>query len=481
MRTLGAGQAILQPFRKQEIQIEWILAIGFSPPAGRSELTELEKSAVLVRLGADKNADTEIMARVHIRASGSEFARGLMYNFNALAQKAREYIQNSAGERAVLIKQNELRDFAKIAAHFRAVCVLLSKDPVEAREVWKLQRDLFDVGFVGIGSAEVADGEVYCFLISDHIRCVKGLGTGSRGYVSMTSLGNNGRFANQMFQYLYVKFYALRHCLTAAIPPWLGNHVFRLEDTSCAGLHLPELRYSQFAEDDLMLWQMAEPPINVDLWGYFQEIPACWQKHRSLVRRLFQVSTEYGRAIDDWRDEVTLAGERTLIAVHIRRGDYRDWQSWKEPYFRMIPVGWYVAWLKAIWPTVDNPILYVATDEPETILPQFRKFELATCGPNMAAIPGHIRDFEIMRRADYLAICNSSFSRMAAILAASTQKCFCASLLRHSFTSYQPWRDGHFWRRFSSWRSRSKRWLLSVMPWLSTAKRLVLRAKSSPQ
>ena len=372
MQTLGASQVILQPFRQQEIQIEWILAIGFFPP-GCSRFAELEESAVLVHLGPDKHADTEIITRIDVGGSGSESAQRPIYNFDTLAQKASEYIPNSAGERAVLIKQSELRDFAKIAGHFRAVCVLLSKDPVEAREVWKLQRDLFDVGFVGIGSVAVADGEVHCFLLSDHVRCVRGLGTGSRGYVSITSLGNNGRFANQMFQYLYVKFYALRHCLAAAIPPWQGNQVFGLEDTSCAGLNLPELRYSQFAEDDLILWRMAEPPINVDLWGYFQEIPACWQKHRALVRRLFQVSAEYRRAIDDWRDEVTLAGKRTLIAVHVRRGDYRDWQSWKEPYFRMIPVDWYVAWLKAIWPTVDSPVLYVATDEPETVLPLFRR------------------------------------------------------------------------------------------------------------
>ena len=469
---LGDSHVILQPFREQNFTIGWIFAVGLNLRDHR-ELTEFGDSAVLVRLGADRNADTEIVARIQIQGSDLESSQKPIYSFDAIARKAREHIQGSAGELIVLLTQNKLRDsLAQISDKFRAVCVLLSNDPAQAREVWKLQRDLFDIGFIGIGSLQVAEGEVRCFLMSECIRNVQDLGAGSRGYVSMTSLGTTGLFANQMFQYLYVKFYALRHCLTAAFPPWQGNHVFDLEDTSCAGLHLPELSFSPFTEDDLVLWQMAEPPINVDLRGYFQEIPACWQKHRSLVRRMFQVSAEYRRLIDDWRDEVTLAGKRTLIAVHVRRGDYRNWdlQSWKTPYFTLISVDWYITWLTAIWPTVDSPILYVATDEPETILPLFQRFEAITCGPSLQAIPSHIRDFEIMRRADYLAICNSSFSHMAAILAPSTQKCFCASLQRRGFTSYEPWPDRHFWRRFSTWRSRSRRWLLSVLPWLSTAK-----------
>ena len=430
-------------------------------------------SAVSIHLGTNRDVETDIIACIQIQDPDSEFVQNPVYTFDALARKAYEYIQTSPGEPVVLLTQRKLRDsLPHISNHFRAVCVLLSNDLAEAREVWKVQRDLFDIGFVGVGSAQVAEGEVRCFLKSDCIRNVQDLSAGSRGYVSMTSLGKTGLFGNQMFQYLYVKFYALRHCLTPAFPPWQGNHLFGLQDTSCAGLNLPELSFSPFTEDDLMLWQMAEPPINVDLRGYFQEIPACWQKHRSLVRRMFQVSAEYGRLIDDWRDEVTLAGKRTLITVHVRRGDYRnrDLQSWKTPYFTMIPVDWYLAWLTAIWPTVDSPILYVATDEPETILPLFERFEPTACGPSLQAIPSHIRDFEIMRRADYLAICNSSFSHMAAILAPSAQKCFCASLQRRGFTSYEPWPDRHFWRRFSTWRSRSRRWLLSVMPWLSTAK-----------
>ena len=49
-------------------------------------------------------------------------------------------------------------------------------------------------------------------------------------------------------------------------------------------------------------------------------------------------------------------------------------------------------WLRAIWPHLRDPMLFVATDEPEAILPVFRKFETtsAVFGPTASAIPDHV-------------------------------------------------------------------------------------------
>jgi hypothetical protein len=59
-----------------------------------------------------------------------------------------------------------------------------------------------------------------------------------------------------------------------------------------------------------------------------------------------------------------------------------------------------------------------------------------------------VRDFEVLRRADYLAICNSSFPRMAAILAPPEQRCFIPSFTTQAFEPYEPWIDPAFWARF---------------------------------
>ena len=95
-------------------------------------------------------------------------------------------------------------------------------------------------------------------------------------------------------------------------------------------------------------------------------------------------------------------------------------------------------------------MLFVATDEPEEVLPSFEAFEpISAAGWPARQLPERIRDFEILRRADYLAICNSSFSRMAAILAPATQRCFVPSFEERRFVPYEPWIDPGFWARFA--------------------------------
>ena len=339
---------------------------------------------------------------------------------------------------------------------FRAAVILSSQEsgPLDDGNGWKLQRTLFDCGLIGIGSVQVAGGKARCFLASDAVRSLHRLGAGSRGHVTMSSLGSNGRFANQLFQYAYVKLYALRHGVTAAIPAWQGKQLFDVDDPSCAGLALPELRFNGFFDDDRPLWDSDDPPIDIDLWGFFQEIPECWRRHRSLLRRMFQLSIAHQNAIDAWCYAVTRGGRRTLVAVHVRRGDYRNLQLQDAPWFRLVPEEWYLDWLRAIWPTLCDPLLFVATDEPDAILPLFQEFEVvsATFGTAAQALPDHICDFEILRRADYLAICNSSFSRMAAILAPSTQRCFLPSFQTQDFVPYEPWIDPGFWTRFAETR-----------------------------
>jgi hypothetical protein len=267
----------------------------------------------------------------------------------------------------------------------------------------------------------------------------------------MSTLTDGAGFGNQLWRYACVKLYALRHGLTPALPPWQGNHLFGLQDESCEGLDFPTIFYPGFADNDRELWDRDDPPINVDLSGYFQEIPACWQKHRVLLTHIFRLLPEYAHAIDAWRDAVTDGGRRTLVAISVRRGDYYKFQSESWPWFRMVPEEWYLDWLRTIWPTLRDPVLYVASDEPDKILPLFQEFEPIsdTFGSTAQELPHHIADFEVLRRADYLAICNSSFPRFAAILAPATQKCFLPSFESQSFVPYEPWMDPAFWPRFA--------------------------------
>jgi hypothetical protein len=267
----------------------------------------------------------------------------------------------------------------------------------------------------------------------------------------MRCLTEGAGFANQLFRYCTGKLYALRHGLAPAFPDWAGHHLFGLEDESCQDLDLPQRTYAGFADNDRELWDWDVPPADFDLTGYFQELPECWGQHRPLLRRMFELAPEHRTALDAWRDAVTDGGRRPLVAIHIRRGDYRNCQSDRFPWTRIVPERWYLDWLRSLWPMLHNPVLYVATDEPDAMLPVFREFHpvsLDAGGPALE-LPGHVRDFEVLRRAGHLAICNSSYSRMAAILAPATQRCFLPSFRTQSFAPYEPWIDPAFWARFA--------------------------------
>ena len=442
-------QSLLQPFFEQSAPISSMVVVGCHEVLemiGRELPTgppvDARQEAVLLPLVAEGSRNSAI-------AADCKSERAL----DILAQKACELSEPLSGNDLLVLSAHRLKELMTPpdkAFSFRAVAALLQHPgQLDNPGDWKLRRSLFDRGLICIGSVAVAGSKALCFLASDAVRSFNHLNVESRGRVSMSVLLLGAAFGNQLFRYACVKLYALRHGLTPAFPAWQGNQLFGLEDEPCEGLELPQLVYPGFGENDREIWEQDEPPINIDLAGYFQEIPECWSRHRPLLRHLFQLRPEHLDAIEAWRHAVTKGGRRTLVAVHVRRGDYRTFAGM--PYFRLVPEDWYLDWLRAIWPTLRDPVLFVGTDEPDAILPQFQEFETvsATFGPVAQKLPDYIRDFEAMRRSDYLAICNSSFGRMAAILAESTQKCFLASFPAQSFVPYEPWIDPGFWARFA--------------------------------
>ncbi|MGA2117475.1 MAG: glycosyltransferase 61 family protein [Bryobacteraceae bacterium] len=418
------------------------------------------KQAALLRLTPDEDGCPTIVAGEPIRPGGHGRDGEQAYTLSSLARQARELCGPLSGNDLLLLPAHVLNELMTPLADdfsFRAVAALLPQAPGELSDPngWKLRRSLFDRGLICIGSVPVADSKALCFLASDAVRAFNHLHVESRGHVSMAVLLQGAAFGNQLFRYACAKLYALRHGLTPAFPAWQGNQLFGLKDEPCDGLDLPKVVYPGFAENDREIWEPDEPAINIDLDGYFQEIPECWRRHRPLLRRLFELPPEHVRAIDNWRHEVTDGGRRTLVAIHVRRGDYRNMQLRNQPWFRIVPDEWYLEWLRNIWPTLRNPVLFVGTDEPDAILPVFREFEMIPAPPPSIseALSDYVRDFEILRRANYLAICNSSFSRMAAILAPPDQKCFLPLFQTQSFEPYEPWMDPAFWVRFANaWR-----------------------------
>jgi glycosyltransferase involved in cell wall biosynthesis/capsular polysaccharide biosynthesis protein len=452
-------ESLLQPFRQQSVTIRSIVAVAchealginakdFASPAPLG----VAQQVLLLRLVADEDRCPVMPA---FAGNGHDGERAATLDY--LARKSGELCGRIAGDDLLVLPApllHEMMTPLSSSFSFRALVALLPQGSGQFREsdAWKLQRSLFDRGLVSIGSVRIAGAQALCFLAGDAVRPLSGCSLESRGQITISTLAEDG-FANQLFRYSFGKLYALRHGLTAAFPAWEGKQLFGLSDKSCEGLAFPRLAFEAFSGADRELWDRENPPIDIDLKGYFQEIPECWRRQRPLLRRLFQLPAEHRHAVDTWHHQVTGGGRRALVAVHLRRGDYRKLQRRHLPWFRIVPEEWYLEWLRTIWSTLSEPLLFVATDEPDAIRPVFRQFETVVAPAGIApALPDHVRDFEIMRRADYLAICNSSFSRMAAILAPRTQKCFIPSFAAQSFVPYEPWIDPAFWARFAnSW------------------------------
>ena len=308
----------------------------------------------------------------------------------------------------------------------------------------RLRRCLFESGFL---PARSQDDESALYVRSDLVLDPSLLSPGGKDAISMTALGRTGRFGNQLFQYAFLKLYALRNGLTLKVPPWQGEELFGLSDSRSREGELHELAFEAFDNDDVVLWEMDDPPRNVNFFGFFQEFPVSFKPHRAFLRRLFSLHDSKTRGIlEDARNRLRSQG-RTLVVVHIRRGDYVKLDT---PETRIVPVAWYRDLLTTLLPQLDNPVVAVATDGGTSIRDQFADFPLLAA--DYFSAPGLVEfwpDFFALREADVQLLCNSSFSRMAALLAEGGQRCFLPDFGEGRFIAYNPWEETNFWSRFS--------------------------------
>ena len=96
---------------------------------------------------------------------------------------------------------------ARTKASFPAIAAIMPRGRGRRYEAIgrSLRRVLFDEGLVCIGSIEIERRNLMLFLVSDAVRATMHLDSGGHGQIIMSSLGSNGRFANQLFQYAFMK------------------------------------------------------------------------------------------------------------------------------------------------------------------------------------------------------------------------------------------------------------------------------------
>lgn len=256
--------------------------------------------------------------------------------------------------------------------------------------------------------------------------------------VKMSDFGKNGRFANQLFQYAFLTSYALHHKLNILTPEWPDGKYFNIKTQNDDKIYKSLKEPLDRKPDVLRLFDFnTEEIVGKDISGYFQFHTSCYKPFKNNLMSTFAVNPSIADSIGkDLRLLLPESGG-TLVALHIRRGDYG------KGYFHLTPADWYKNWLNTIWNQLYQPVLYIATDSIQDVSTEFSEYSFFSA-ENMAHskknnIPEHLIDFQVLRSADQMAIANSSFGFMASMLNNKCNVFMRSHLPSKQLISFDPW------------------------------------------
>jgi tetratricopeptide (TPR) repeat protein len=237
-----------------------------------------------------------------------------------------------------------------------------------------------------------------------------------------------------------LRTYAREHNLRVETPAWIGQYLFGHSDVPIyQPLPLVGEQPQPYKVSESAILNAPEPFKNVDFHGYFQFHTQYHAQHKEYFQSLFQPVPEVEAKLIEALDRLRSQG-KTVVGLHLRRGDYRSVHT-VVPYLTVAPSGWYKEWLDGLWETLDEPVLFIASDEIETVVGDFADYNPITVkdlGVKMPEAPFY-PDFYILSQCDVLAISNSTFSFAAAMLNERCKFFFRPNLLKQKMIAFDPW------------------------------------------
>ena len=260
--------------------------------------------------------------------------------------------------------------------------------------------------------------------------------------LTMTSIGQLGRFGNQLFQYACLRICAEKSGAKVECPPWIGQTLFRHTDAPISQRLSPAVELKDEGESlfDVIpefipyLEKLADAKstrinsevlskglANVDLWGFFQFHTRHLKPNRQYFCSLFQPVDELKSALEAGLNTLRSKG-KTVVGVHIRRGDYLT-----EPrvgFTLVFPPKWYCQWLESIWDELEEPVLLLCSDDVDSIVNDFAKFNPITSKDLNIKLPASFKDLDLefytdffmLSNCDMVVTSNSNFSFVACML-----------------------------------------------------------------
>lgn len=279
---------------------------------------------------------------------------------------------------------------------------------------------------------------------------------GDQDLVQMSTLGRNGRFGNQIFQYFFLCLVHDKLGYEVRFPAWVGNTIFNLKPSK-------ELINSAFPIDwapvstkadtpelDLQRIQnlMSRNSTNaLDISGYFQYQTKFLAPHKDLFESIFQIDQVLmGKIIS----QLNTFNADLIIAIHVRAGDYLDLEKENRGYgFAISPSFREIhRKIQEMLGGIGNrkALLYLASDDLDYAKNGFKQFDLDhivsdDIFPDSDGDLNMLIDFCVLAMADSVMISNSSFSYAAAMLNKNAKNFFRPSVVDKSYHSFDPWND----------------------------------------
>lgn len=285
--------------------------------------------------------------------------------------------------------------------------------------------------------------------------------------LAMSSIGKLGRFGNQLFQYAFLRICAENSGAKVECSPWIGQTLFGHQDSQISQ-RLPPAIEQKLGEKNLFdvvpeftpyLEKLASSKsirifqedalnckmTNVDLWGFFQFHTKNLNPYRDYFVSLFQPVPSLKSELEQGLNILRSKG-KTIIGIHIRQGDYIT-----EPQLNftlVFPSRWYIEWLEKIWNTLEDPILFIATDNLDSIQADFEQFSPVISQDLGVKLPETMQDlnidfyidFYMLSHCDVVCTSNSIFSFAACMLNNNGQVFFRPHWdFSTKFTTFDPW------------------------------------------
>lgn len=284
--------------------------------------------------------------------------------------------------------------------------------------------------------------------------------------LTMSSLSKLGRFGNQLFQYAFLRICARKSGARVECPPWIGQTLFGQNDAPISQRLPPAIERWDVGESlfDVIpefvpyLEKLAGAKssrvssealehglVNVDLWGFFQVHTQSLRLHKEYFRSLFQPVGDLKSALEKGLNILRSQG-KTLVGIHIRRGDFITVPL--AGFTLVVPTKWYCEWLDKIWGELEDPVLFLCSDDIDSILPDFEKFCPVTSQDLKVKLPERMKDlsvkfyidFFMLSNCDVVAISNSIFSFTSCMLNERGKMFFRPHWdFSTKFTVFDPW------------------------------------------